>query len=216
MLAMLVDHPAPWTPADLQRFPGGQGWKVEVIDGTLVVERDPATWAPWRPEDLARFPEGNRFEVIDGLLFVNAQPNTLHQMVADELRAVLKAQLSTELLAVREIGVRLVGSIVGPDLTVVRRATIDPAANEQPASAAVLVVEVASPTTRRTDRTLKAEKYAEAGIPGYWRVELDPVTVIASVLRDGAYAEVGRWRVGETVALDAPVRVRFDPAVLVD
>lgn len=214
VLDLLVDHPQPWTAEDLERFPEGEGWKVEVIDGTLVVERDPATWAPWKPEDLGRFPESNLFEVIDGLLFVNAQPNTLHQLVADELRAVLKAQLPGDLLAVREIGVSLVHSVVGPDLTVIRRADIEPTASEQRASATALVIEVASPTTQRTDRTIKSEKYAEAGIPGYWRVELDPITVIAYALRGSTYAELGRWGPGETVEVDEPVRVSFDPAVL--
>lgn len=214
MLDLLVDHPQPWTVGDLERFPEGEGWKVEVIDGTLVVERDPATWSPWKPEDLARFPECNLFEVIDGLLFVNAQPNTLHQLVADELRAVLKAQLPRELLAVRQIGVSLVHSVVGPDLTVVRRADLEPRASEQRASATALVVEVASPTTQRKDRTIKAEKYAEAGTPGYWRVELDPITVIAYALREHTYAELGRWGAGEMVEVDEPVRVSFDPATL--
>lgn len=96
----------------------------------------------------------------------------------------------------------------------VRRAELDWRAAEQPAATAVLVVEVASPSTRAIDRALKADIYAEAGIPGYWQVELDPVRVIAFGLRAGAYAELGAWGAGETVAVDQPVAVRFDPAVL--
>ncbi len=214
MLSLLMDHLEPWTPEELARFDRDDGWRVEVIDGTLIVERDPTTWLSWKPEDLARFPEGNLFEVIDGLLFVNAQPNILHQMIADELRAILKAQLPRDVVPVREIGVRLVDALVGPDITLVKRTEVQPRASEQKASATVLVVEVASPTTERTDRTVKSEKYAEAGIPGYWRVELDPIKVIAYVLRDGTYAELGAWGAGETVVVEEPVQVRFDPAEL--
>src|SRR5690349_3995904 len=35
----------------------------------------------------------------------------------------------------------------------------------------LLVVEVVSPESAHRDRTVKLRKYAEAGIPNYWRVE---------------------------------------------
>ena len=212
LLSLLLDHPEPWTSEDLQRFP--EKFRAEVIDGMLIVESNPFGNRNWTREDLARLPEGNLFEIIDGVLFVNAQPNPLHQSVADELCTVLKAQIPGDLVAIREIGIELTESTVGPDISLMRRTEIKWTDNEQPASSAVLVVEVASPTTERKDRLLKAEKYAEAGIPGYWRVELDPITVIAYALRDGAYVELGRWTEGETVEVDEPVQVRFDPATL--
>ena len=212
MVALLDDHFAPWTVDELDHFP--EGWQVEILDGTLVVDHNPETRAPWTADDLDRFPESNRFEVIDGRLYVNAQPNLLHQYVADELRALLTAQLGDELVVVREIGVSMTRSLLGPDISLVKRSDVQWKAKEQPASAAVLVIEVASPTTRRKDRRIKFEKYAEAGIPGYWRVELDPTTVIAYALRDGGYVELGTWAEGETVVVDEPVRVRFDPATL--
>ncbi|WP_418057737.1 Uma2 family endonuclease [Pimelobacter simplex] len=213
-VALLSDHLAPWLAADLARFRAEDGWAVEILDGTLVVATDPATGLPWTPADLARFPEGNLFEVVEGRLFVNAQPNLEHQLVADHLRAILTDQVGADLVALREIGIRLDRSLVGPDISVVRRAEVDWKAAEQPASAAVLVVEVASPSTREIDRALKAAAYAEAGIPGYWRIELDPVRVIAFGLHAGAYAELGTWGAGQTVEVDQPVVVRFDPAAL--
>lgn len=214
MLALLVGHPAPWVPEDLDRFDRDDGWRVEILDGTLVVGHHPATLASWTPEDLDSLPESNLFEIIDGQLFVNSQPNPLHQTVADELRTVLKTQIPHDLIAIREIDVALMDSLVGPDLSIVKRAEIEWTVNDQQASTAVLVIEVASPTTQRTDRLVKAEKYAEAGIPGYWRVDLDPIRVIAYALRDGVYAELGNWDAGETFEVDEPVRVRFDPAEL--
>ena len=212
MASLLDDHFAPWTADDLDRFP--EGWQVEIMEGTLVVDHNPETRGPWTSADLDLFPESNRFEVIDGRLYVNAQPNLLHQMVADRLRSLLETQLSDDLLVVREIGVTMTRSHLGPDISLVRRADAAWHAKQQPASAAVLVVEVASPTTRRKDRVLKFDKYAEAGIPGYWRVDLDPVAVVAYALRDGGYVELGAWREGETVTVDEPVSVRFDPADL--
>jgi hypothetical protein len=73
---------------------------------------------------------------------------------------------------------------------------------------------VASPSTRRKDRVIKFDKYAEAGIPGYWRVELDPITVVAHALGDGGYVEVGSFSEGQTVTVDEPISVRFDPGAL--
>ena len=217
MLDLLVDHPEPWTPEDLARFSREDGWRVEVIDGTLIVGCNPETYADWTPEDLARFPESPLFEVLDGLLFVNAAPNYWHQEVADNLLIVLRRQLDRSYRVNRELGISLVTpprSTAIPDLVILDTERIQLTANEQPSSIVHVVVEVASPTTERTDRLFKAEKYAEAGIPGYWRVELDPIKVIAYALRDGAYAELGAWTAGETVEVDEPVRVRFDPAVL--
>lgn len=51
-------------------------------------------------------------------------------------------------------------------------------AKEQAAATFALVVEVASPSTAAIDRTIKAERYAAAGIPGYWRASFDPAVLL--------------------------------------
>ena len=85
-------------------------------------------------------------------------------------------------------------------------------ANEQASSIVHVVVEVASPTTERTDRLFKAEKYAEAGIPGYWRVETEPeVTLTAYTLDPGttSYTELGTWSRGQTATIERPFPARI-------
>jgi Uma2 family endonuclease len=37
-----------------------------------------------------------------------------------------------------------------------------------------LIVEIVSPGSRATDRAIKPDLYAEAGIPTYWLLELEP------------------------------------------
>jgi Uma2 family endonuclease len=56
-----------------------------------------------------------------------------------------------------------------PDVVVYRADTIDvmPSRPEH----VLLVVEVVSPGSETTDRVVKADQYAKAGIPFYWRVE---------------------------------------------
>ncbi|MEU6499460.1 Uma2 family endonuclease [Streptomyces californicus] len=56
-----------------------------------------------------------------------------------------------------------------PDVTVYRAETIDlpPTRPEH----VLLVVEVVSPGSETTDRIVKVDQYAKAGIPCYWRIE---------------------------------------------
>ena len=62
-----------------------------------------------------------------------------------------------------------------------------------------LVVEVMSPSSRKTDLFAKPGEYAEAGIPLFWRLDLDPEPLLhAFALADGRYAEVATVR-GEGV-----------------
>jgi Uma2 family endonuclease len=52
----------------------------------------------------------------------------------------------------------------------------------------LLAVEILSPSSRRTDRVMKADEYAEADILHYWIVDPDPpVSLTALRLVDGTY-----------------------------
>jgi Uma2 family endonuclease len=56
----------------------------------------------------------------------------------------------------------------------------------------VVAVEIASSASQRTDRVAKRSDYADAGIPHYWIVDLDPLSVLECRLgADGAYADQG-------------------------
>jgi Uma2 family endonuclease len=71
----------------------------------------------------------------------------------------------------------------GPDLIVVPLDAVD-----QPRYEAVppLVVEVVS-TNRATDLVVKVQKYARAGAPRYWIVDLQSRTLLSLVLVNGVY-----------------------------
>jgi Uma2 family endonuclease len=55
------------------------------------------------------------------------------------------------------------------------------------------VVEVLSPSTRRTDRLEKTVEYAQAGVREYWIVDPGGQTIEVFVLREGAYELLGKW-----------------------
>lgn len=80
----------------------------------------------------------------------------------------------------------------------------------------LLVVEVVSPGSETTDRVVKVDQYAKAGIPFYWRVEQTP-TDVALVYTYVLDAATGRYREGEVhtgaVAASVPFAVTVDLGV---
>jgi hypothetical protein len=84
-----------------------------------------------------------------------------------------------------------------------------------PVERVVLAAEVVSRSSRSDDRFRKPALHAQAGIPCYLRVELEPPHVVAyRVGADGLYEEVGRAAPGEVLTLTEPFPVAVDPAAL--
>lgn len=125
-----------------------------------------------------------RIELLEGNLVMSPNPTPRHMLASGELYAQVRAQLPPELVAIYEVDVDLQlvapdepGTVRAPDLVVVSRAEADRAVREGGllrASGTVLVVEIISPGSRRTDALIKRAEYADAGIPHYWIVELEP------------------------------------------
>jgi Uma2 family endonuclease len=79
----------------------------------------------------------------------------------------------------------------------------------------LLAVEVVSPGSERTDRVTKQSEYAEAGVPTYWLVRLQPdVSLTEHRLVDGAYVVVAE-HTGPTTLDVAGVAVAVDLDALV-
>ena len=148
---------------------------------------------PWTFDQLADLPDdGRRYEVVDGHLVVTPTPREPHQTVASRLRDQLFLALPPEWEAITECAVLLGTDGRVPDLAVVRRRPLRRGGRPyRGPSEFGLVVEVTSPSTRKTDLFAKPGEYAEAGIPLFWRVELDPDLAVHTFrLVDGAYAPV--------------------------
>ena len=102
-----------------------------------------------------------------------------------------------------------------PDVVVLRDTDLDADLFNFPVDVVVAAVEVVSPSTRSDDRFRKPALYAQAGIPCYLRVELDPVHVVAYRLdAEGIYAEAGRAEPGEVLKLTEPFPITIDPTTL--
>jgi Uma2 family endonuclease len=167
----------------------------------------------WTYEDYAALPaDGNRYEIIDGVLYVTPAPNTAHQAAV-----TLLTMFSTSYVQLTKMGVVFVSpydvplstdsDTVQPDILVVlneHRERITPSRLE---GAPDLVVEVSSPSTATYDRREKMDAYARAGVPEYWLV--DPIAERVELLHfeKGAYVSAGVY--GGGAALPSRVLPAF-------
>lgn len=127
-------------------------------------------------DDLADMPDdGFTREILDGDLVVTPSPAPIHQRVSRRLQRQLETYFESRGLG--EVFNAPLDTILGPhdivepDLLVVTDpATISRRAIEGPPA---LVVEILSPSTAVRDRSVKARRYAAAGIPHYWLVDIE-------------------------------------------
>jgi Uma2 family endonuclease len=137
----------------------------------------PAARIDWTVDMLDALPDdGQRYELIDGELFVTPAPSDVHQLVVGALHARLRAYLRPSMIGrvlpspadVRR-GDRT-RNRVQPDIFVVR--LIDSARPPYPFDLAdlLLAVEIESPSNAAYDYQTKRELYLTNGVPEYWIV----------------------------------------------
>ena len=102
-----------------------------------------------------------------------------------------------------------------PDVVVVAAGAVGETTTRIPCDAVLAVVEVVSPSTVSMDRAVKPVMYAEAGIPVYWRVELQGTPkVVACSLSRGRYVTRTTLVAGTPGRITRPFAVELDPADL--
>jgi Uma2 family endonuclease len=157
-------------------------------------------------EDYLSVPEGSpeRFEIIDGELFVTPTPRFRHQQVVVNVSRVLSTLAIDHGLGEVVSGpitVRLADdSVTEPDVIFLRTERLGIVERGRVHGAPDLVVEVLSPSNRDYDRGLKRRRYLASGVPELWILDADEDTV--EVWRPGAtepetLREIVTWRVGE-------------------
>ena len=150
-----------------------------------------------------------RGEYIDGALVMSPSPTRRHQRAARRLAQVLEAAQPEGVSTETAWGWKPGPNEFIPDVVVFDDTDEDLRLTGTPH----LAVEVLS-TDRGTDLIRKFAKYAEAGLPRYWIVDLDETgpEIVTYELREGVFVETGRFRGGEPVTFDAgPMTVEFAP-----
>jgi len=173
---------------------------------------------PFTVDDLEAIAEdGNRYELIDGLLIVSPAPGWPHQEMGYTAYALLRAACPGDL---RVIGAPFavqtaLDSEVQPDVIVTRYVDLTPKNLPRPP---LLAVEVLSRSTELHDRNTKKAHYERLGVPSYWILdptepgrltgfELDP---------EGRYAEVADVTGDTAFHAERPFPVTVVPARLLD
>jgi Uma2 family endonuclease len=145
----------------------------------------PLSIAPTTADELDAIPEdGNRYEIIDGTLFVSPAPSRSHQRAVTQLvlrLAPYAHALGLDLLPA-PTDVRSSNTTqVQPDLLALPM-SFDGRSNArwEPMSRVLLTVEILSSSTRWLDRVLKRKLYVSEGVTEYWVVDLDARSISVS------------------------------------
>ena len=125
-------------------------------------------------DDLARFPDdGNRYELLDGVLLVTPAPAATHQLVANRIQSRLSGALQWTGHA-HVVGpgavVRRPRTQLEPDI-LVYPASFSPRADWPMISGHWLAVEVVSRSSRIYDREFKRDAYFALGVGQVWLVD---------------------------------------------
>jgi Uma2 family endonuclease len=175
----------------------------------------------WAVDDLDELPtnDGNRYEIIDGVLVVSGAPRMRHQRAVKRLSRVLDDSCPADLeVFIAPFGVVLrFDTMMMPDVLVARIA--DLTEGELPAPP-VLAVEVLSPGSRTIDMEMKFKRFERAETPSYWVLDPDEDPAKARLIAwdldaDGHYQRIGDVRGGDAFSAELPYPVRVSPADLV-
>jgi Uma2 family endonuclease len=132
----------------------------------------------WTVERALALPEdGNRYEVLDGELFVTPAPTWGHQSVIGALHPVLRSYVMEQrlgwlMLSPADI-VFSTRRLVQPDIFVVPWREGGPPNAWTEVRSLLLAIEVLSPSTARADRHRKRLIYQSEGVQEYWIVDGD-------------------------------------------
>ncbi len=168
----------------------------------------------WTAEDLDRLPNlPPHTELIDGSL-VFMSPQTDFHYLAIRLLDHRLWQAAPPAYEIRSGMTVTLGkrSRLEPDVMVIRAEAVgDHATTTYLPEDVLLAIEVVSAESVERDRMYKPLKYAQAGIPSYWRVESDgckPVVyTFALEPASGCYVPVGVFRDTLTVSVPFPVSI---------
>lgn len=173
----------------------------------------------WEADDLDHLPQAPRHtELIDGaLIFMMSPQRSWHSRLVENLTFALRRAAPPGYDVEREMTVRLdKKSRPEPDI-VVTTATYDPDRTYYVPQEVAVVVEVVSEESADRDRSLKPFKYAQAGIPHFWRVEDESGGAVIHTYEldamTGSYVPTGIYR--DTLKISAPFPLDLDLNALV-
>src|SRR6185436_6443742 len=151
--------------------------------------------------DLDACPEdNNRYELIEGELFVSRAPGIPHQRIVLNLEIILSNYLREHPIGILVPGAGAIFSdydAVIPDLAFVRHERWDEVVTGEKFTGALdIVIEILSPGSQNRRRDLSAKRglYAKYGASEYWVVDSENQAVLVFHLRSQTLEEVATLR----------------------
>lgn len=173
----------------------------------------------WTLAELDRLPDdGNKYELIDGELFVTPAPSPAHERLSSVLYRILLPYVRGERLGdiyTPRAVIRTDGSEVEPDLMVRPPVSALPETWELMPTPS-LVVEILSQTTRRRDHEHKRRFYQRIGVAEYWMVDRwsRSIRVVKGDAHDLVAMSILEWQpTGAASALRIDVAAYFHEAL---
>jgi Uma2 family endonuclease len=155
--------------------------------------------------DLDACPEdNNRYELIEGELFVSRAPGIPHQRVILNLEITLSSYLREHPIGILVPGAGAIFSdydAVIPDLAFVRNERWDQVVTGEKFTGALdLVIEVTSPgaENRRRDLFVKRQLYGKYGVAEYWVVDSDNRQIEVYRLQEQQLESAGTFKNSDT------------------
>jgi Uma2 family endonuclease len=138
----------------------------------------PAQETRWTAEMARALPDdGNRYEVLDGELFVSPAPSASHQRAVAHLWEILARYCREHGLGEAMISPADIEfseeRLLQPDVFVVPLIEGRRIRSWKEVTTLLLAAEVISPSTARTDRGRKRVILQDENVPDYWIVDLD-------------------------------------------
>lgn len=171
--------------------------------GPRAVSRSSPETTKLTVEGYLQTSDDERYELLDGELFIPPAPSIAHQHVAMKLGTRLdsyveEANLGVVFSAPTDV-VLTQTDVVQPDLIFIssERAGIVTTANIQ--GAPDLIVEIRSDSTAERDETLKRQLYEECSVQEYWLVDPEARTITVLLLGEDGYAEAATYTEGHTL-----------------
>jgi Uma2 family endonuclease len=188
---------------------------------TLIIPTDaPAVRGPkqgeWTYEDWETLlpDDGNRYEIIDGMVYMTTVPSNFHQYILKRLYRLVgipaeDAELADAYFA--PIGVLMAGATpVQPDFVVVLKKNLGIIHERRIRGVPDLIVEILSPANSEYDEGVKLEAYARAGVSEYGVI--DPKTRQVRVYRlqgAGQYGDPAYYNEADTMAFACLPTISF-------
>ena len=175
------------------------------------------TQGSWTYADWEQLPDdGNRYEIIEGVLYVTTAPSNLSSMDYSRLYRLVGVPADRQGLGILPIiapvGVLMPGcDPVQPDFMIVLKQNAGIIHDRRIRGVPDLIVEVISPGSAAYDEGVKLEAYANAGVPEY--AVIDPATRKLRHYRleaPGQFAEPREYGEGDSLSFACLPDIRLN------